>query len=272
MPKIKKAAIRKNFLSIVVPVYNQEQTIRKDLARINQVLAETRFSYEIIAVIDGKAVDHSYREAKKLKFPSLRVIGYQKNRGKGYAVRFGMARCKGDKIAFIDSGMDIDPNGISMILEHMEWYNADIVVGSKRHPVSQVKYPPLRKVYSWGYQILVRILFGLKIRDTQAGLKIARREVLEKVLPRLLVKRFAFDVELLSVANYLGFRRIYEAPIKLDRERFDFSSTIRFQTVLEMLTDTAAIFYRLRILRYYRDGNKSKWKFDKDLNFRVNVG
>jgi len=267
-----KVAIKKNFLSVVVPIYKQEKTIKKDLTRIDQVLAKTRFPYEIIAVIDGKTVDHSYQRAKRLKIPSLKVIGYQDNRGKGYAVRFGMARCRGDKIAFIDSGMDIDPNGISMILEHMEWYGADIIVGSKRHPASQVEYPLLRKIYSLGYQFLVRLLFGLKIRDTQAGLKVARREVLEKVLPRLLVKRFAFDVELLSVANYLGFRRIYEAPIKLDRERFDFSSTIRFQTILEMLTDTAAIFYRLRILRYYRDGNRRKWKFDKDLNFRVNIG
>jgi len=267
-----KVTIKKDFISVVVPVYKQEKTIKKDLTRINRVLAKTRFPHEIIAVIDGKTIDHSYQQAKRLKIPSLKVIGYQDNRGKGYAVRFGMARCRGDKIAFIDSGMDIDPNGISMILEHMEWYGADIIVGSKRHPASQVEYPLLRKIYSLGYQFLVRILFGLKIRDTQAGLKIFKRGVLEKVLPRLLVKRFAFDVELLSVANYLGFRRIYEAPIKLDRERFDFSSTIRFQTVLEMLTDTAAIFYRLRILHYYRDGNKRKWKFDKDLNFRVNIG
>ena len=216
---VPKVAIKKNLISVIVPIYKQEKTIRKDLTRINRVLAKTRFSYEIIAVVDGKSVDGSFKETIKLKLPKVRVIGYKNNHGKGYAVRFGMAKSKGDKIAFIDSGMDIDPNGLSMMLEHMEWYNADIIVGSKRHPASQVEYPLLRKIYSLGYQSLVRVLFGLKIRDTQTGLKVARREVLEKVLPRLLVKRFAFDVELLSVANYLGFKRIYETPIKLDPDR-----------------------------------------------------
>jgi hypothetical protein len=135
-----------------------------------------------------------------------------------------------------------------------------------------VEYPFLRKIYSLGYQILVRLLFGLKLRDTQAGLKIFRRPVLERVLPRLLVKRFAFDVELLAVANRLGFKRIYEAPIKIDPKRFTFTSTIRSKTVWEMLIDTLAVFYRLKILHYYDDGNKRKWRYDPDLNFRVNIG
>jgi len=267
-----KLLIKKDFVSVIVPIYKQEKTIKKDLERINQVLSQTRFDYEIIAVVDGKKIDHSFKEAKKLKLPKIKVVGYQDNYGKGYAVRFGMARSKGDKIAFIDAGMDIDPNGLSMILEHMEWYDADIIVGSKRHPASQVKYPILRKIYSLGYQILVRILFGLKIKDTQTGLKVFKRKVLVAVLPRLLIKRFAFDVELLAVAHRLGFKRIYEAPVKIDSERFKLSSTIKFKTIFEMLLDTAAIFYRLKILRYYDDNNKRKWRYDKELNFRVNIG
>ena len=267
-----KKKVRKNFLSVVVPVYKQEKTIREDLAQINRALEKSRFDYEIIAVVDGTSIDNSFKEAKKLKLPKIRVVGYPDNCGKGYAVRYGMARSQGDRVAFIDAGMDIDPNGLSLILEHMEWYDADIIVGSKRHPASQVEYPFLRKIYSLGYQTFTRVLFGLKIRDTQVGLKIFKREVLEKTLPRLLVKKFAFDVELLAVANYLGFKKIYEAPIRLNRERFVFSSTIKFKTVYEMFLDTLAVFYRLRILRYYRDGNSRKWKYDKNLDFRINVG
>lgn len=266
--------MRKNssLLSVIVPVYKQERTIRADLRQIDQALRKTRFSYEIIAVVDGKKIDRSYQEAKKLKISSLRVVGYPDNRGKGYAVRYGMARSRGDKIAFIDAGMDIDPNGISMILEHMEWYGADAIIGSKRHPASRVDYPLLRRFYSFWYHFLVRLLFGLKLTDTQTGLKVFKRKVLEKVLPRLLVKRFAFDVELLAVAHYLGFKRIYEAPVKLNKKRFQFSSTIKFRDGFQALWDTLAVFYRLRILRYYRDGNKRKWHYDKNLDFRVNIG
>lgn len=258
-------------LSVIVPAYKQEKTIRKDLLRIKGVLEQIRYDYEIVCVVDGKE-DRTFQNAKKVAGRRVKVVGYQENKGKGYAVRFGMARSRGDLVAFIDAGMDIDPNGISMVLEHMEWYEADIIVGSKRHPASQVEYPFLRRIYSLGYQILVRLLFNLKIRDTQAGLKIFRRKVLEKVLPRLLVKKFAFDVELLAVAHRLGFRRIYEAPIKIDKNRFQFSSTIKWKTVFQMLIDTLAVFYRLRILHYYDDHNRRRWRYDPDLNFRVNIG
>jgi glycosyltransferase involved in cell wall biosynthesis len=189
-----------------------------------------------------------------------------------------MARAKGDYIAFIDAGMEINPNGISMLLEHMEWYDADIIVGSKRHPASKTNLTPLRKIYSWGYYLGVKFLFGLKVRDTQAGLKIFKRKVLEKVLPRLLVKEFAFDVELLAVAHHLGFRRIFEAPVELD---LDFSDGSKFKkqyfpffnkSIRGMLVDTIAIFYRLHVLRYYDDKSKRRWKYDKELDMRVNTG
>ncbi len=263
---------RKIDLSVIVPVYKQEKTIGVDLRQINRALSQTRFAYEIIAVVDGKKIDRSFEEAKKVRLSCLRVIGYPDNRGKGYAVRYGMARARGKRVAFIDAGMDIDPNGISMILEHMEWYGADIIVGSKRHPASQVDYPLLRRFYSFSYHFLVRLLFGLRLKDTQTGLKVFRREVLEKVLPRLLVKRFAFDVELLAVARYLGFKKIYEAPVKLNKKRFQFSSTIKFRDGFWALWDTLAIFYRLKILRYYRDGNRRRWRYDKNLKMRINIG
>jgi len=262
---------KSRLISVVVPAYRQEKTIVEDIKRIREALEKMRFDYEIIVVVDG-FVDKTYQRAKKLRLKKVKVVGYPTNKGKGYAVRYGMVRTKGDLVAFIDAGMDIDPNGLAMILEHMEWYQADIIVGSKRHPASQVEYPFLRKIYSLGYQILIWFLFGLKVKDTQTGLKIFKREVLEKVLPRLLVKRFAFDVELLAVAYRLGFRRIYEAPVKIDPQKFKFTSTIRFKTVWEMLIDTLAVFYRLHILRYYDDANKRKWRYDPELDFKINIG
>ena len=71
-------------------------------------------------------------------------------------------------------------------------YSPDIILGSKRHPLSEVEYPFLRRVYSWGYQQVVRLGFRLNIKDTQTGIKLVRRDVLSAVLPRMLEKRFAF--------------------------------------------------------------------------------
>lgn len=276
MKRQKAAKKPLRLVSVIVPAFRQEKTIYKDLQRIRLVLSKLRYRSELICVVDGM-IDKTFERAKKVskKFRNVKVVGYDFNHGKGYAVRFGMAKSRGDVIAFIDSGMDLDPNGLSMLLEHFEWYKADVMVGSKRHPVSKVDYPWQRRIMSFGYQIMVRLLFGLKIRDTQVGLKVFRREVLEKVLPRLLVKTYAFDIEILSVANYLGFKRIFEAPVEL---RLDFggSSVLTSQKVLRtlflMLVETLAVYYRLKILRYYSDRSSRKWKYDPDLNFRVNVG
>ena len=261
-----------HLLSVVIPAVKQETTIARDLRRIERVLKQIRYDYEIICVVDGK-IDQTFQNAKKIRSKKVMVIGYQNNKGKGHAVRYGIARTKGDIIAFIDAGMDLDPNGLSMLLEHFEWYRADIIVGSKRHPVSQVDYPWQRRILSWGYQILVWVLFGLKVRDTQVGMKFFKRRVLEDVLPRLLVKRFAFDIEMLAVAHSLGYKRIYEAPIRLEWEQgMSVLSKSLWRTLYNMLWDTAAVFYRLRILRYYDDHNKRRWAYDPDLNFKVNVG
>jgi len=261
--------MEKKLLTVIVPAYKQERTIVKDLQNIEQVLKQIRYDYELICVVDGK-VDRTFEKAKKLSSSKIKVIAYEQNHGKGYAVRYGMARAKGDLIAFIDSGMDINPNGISMLLEHMVWYDSDVVVGSIRHSASKViGYPLKRKVFSIGYHLLTRSLFGLRITDSQRGVKIFKREVLEKVLPRLLVKRFAFDIEILAVAHRLGFKKIHDGPVEMDARRFRYSS-ITTATVASMFLDTMAIFYRLNILRYYDSKNRRKWTCDPDLYFRTN--
>lgn len=271
MPKQGTKSADQQLLSIVIPAYRQEKTIARDVENISATLSEGLFhyDYEIIVVVDGK-VDHTFEEARKVTSPKVQVVGYAHNHGKGYAVRYGMARAKGDLVAFLDAGLDISPRGIMMLLAHMEWYNADIIVGSKRHPVSQVNYPWQRRLLSFLSQILIKVLFNLNIKDTQSGLKIFRRKVLEDVLPRLLVKKYAMDIEILAVARYLGFRRIYEAPIEVHFD--ETSSSVGWRAIFYTLWDTLAIFYRLRILHYYNSDNQRKWIYDPDLNFRVNVG
>ena len=260
-----------HFLSVVLPAYKQEKTIIKDIRRIQEVLEQLRYDYEIVVVVDG-FTDRTFKKAKELKSAKIKIVGYKTNRGKGYAVRYGMARAKGNLVAFIDAGMDINPQGIPLLLEHMLWYNSDVIVGSIRHSASKViGYPLKRKIYSWGYHFLTKHLFGLHITDSQRGLKIFKREVLEKVLPRLLVKQFAFDIEILAVARRLGFKKIHDGPVEMDARKMKYSS-VRANTVWSMLLDTLAVFYRLRILRYYDNQNKRQWRYDPELNFKVNVG
>ncbi len=263
---------RHKLLSLIIPVYRQEKTIQQDLRSILGELELLAHPYEVIVVIDG-AEDQSFSEARKIPSPYLSVVGYKTNHGKGYAVRYGMAKSHGDIIGFLDAGGDIRADGLSMMLAHYHWYNADIIVGSKRHPVSKVRYPKERKFLSWVYQMIIKLLFNLSIRDSQVGMKLFRRKTLEDVLPRLLVKKFAFDIEILAVANHLGYTRIYEAPVELDFSgASSITSTSFLRVVFNTLWDTLAVFYRLRLVHYYDTINKRRWRFDPELNFRVNVG
>jgi glycosyltransferase involved in cell wall biosynthesis len=244
-------------LSVIIPAYKQEKTIVKDVKAMMKSLDTTGYNYEIIIVVDGM-VDNTLQYVKEIKSSKVRALGYAKNQGKGHAVRYGMMHAKGDIIGFIDAGMDIHPAGFNMLLNHMEWYNADIIVGSKLHPASKVNYPLWRKILSRGYRLLTRMLFGFKVRDTQVGIKFFKRKVITDVLPRLLVKTYAFDIEFLAVAYSLGYQRIYEAPIEINFTRGSITKMNMWRVVFWMLWDTFAVFYRLKIMRYYHNPKFSK--------------
>lgn len=239
-------------LSVVVPAYKQEKTIVEDIKNIAETLDSLTVTYEIIVVVDGMH-DKTYSRALKLKSNKIKVLGYKNNQGKGHAVRYGMMHAKGDVIGFIDAGMDIHPVGFSMLLNHMQWYNADVIVGSKLHSASKVNYPFYRKILSWGYRLFTATLFGFKVRDTQVGLKFFKRAVILDVLPRLLVKTYAFDIEILAVAHALGYKRIFEAPVEIDFKSgtSTIASSKLWHIIFMMLWETVSVFYRLHIIKYY---------------------
>jgi glycosyltransferase involved in cell wall biosynthesis len=232
-------------LSIIMPMYNSKDIKKNIHAAINS-LNEVTKDYEIILVNDG-STNNCFQEARELKNKKLRVVGYNKNKGKGSAIKYGFNFVRGDYVAFIDSGGDINPRQLKQFIEIIEKEHADIVIGSKRHPNSKIHYPLLRRIMSRTYQTLNSILFNLKVQDTQVGIKLFKKKVLNKIMPKIAIKRFAFDLELLVLASKYNFK-IVDAPVII---KYRFTSTINFSAVFCMLLDTAAIFYRLKILEYY---------------------
>ena len=239
-------------LSVVVPVHNGGPAIVENVGVIRRATAGELApeELELIVVSDGSIDGTAERLLAARSDVAMRVIHYDRNLGKGYAVKLGCLAAHGSWIALVDADLDLDPASVPDYLERGRADGLDLVVGSKRHPESIVSYPRSRRIASWCYQQLNRVLFSLDVRDTQVGLKVFRREVAEEVVPLLLVKQFAFDLELLAVAHALGYERIEERPIRLEY-RFT-GSDVRSRAVVRALLDTAAIFYRLRILRTYQ--------------------
>jgi glycosyltransferase involved in cell wall biosynthesis len=237
-------------LSILMPAYNEASSIAENVGETVQTMHALGINFEIVVIDDGSldGTDAAASSALRQWPDHVRVVRCTRNEGKGNALICGASYSRGDYVAFLDADMDLHPEQLASFFAVMEADGADAVIGSKFHPNSIVDYPVLRRIYSFFYYVLVRTLFGLPVRDTQTGIKLFKRPVLDRVLPRILVKRFAFDLELLANVHHFGYR-IAEAPVSVNFKRV--CSRLRLPAVWNVFVDTLAIFYRMRILRYY---------------------
>ena len=234
-------------VSIVVPYYNPGNRLRTTVEDMVRVLDASGMTFEIITVSDG-STDGSPFTLEGFPESVVRRVTFATNVGKGHALRVGLGMGRGRYLGFIDADGDISPELLAPFVSIMQSQQPDIIIGSKRHPDSSVHYPPLRRLYSWGYQHLIGLLFRLHVKDTQVGIKLVDRKVIADVLPLLRESRFALDLELLVLARRLGYTRIVEAPVRI-RERF--GSTISLKAVWLLLVDTLALFIRYSVRHEY---------------------
>jgi glycosyltransferase involved in cell wall biosynthesis len=237
-------------VSILMPAFNESENIDRNIREVVETFTNFADEFELILVDDGSSDDTYLYAARALaEFPDVvRVVRYDQNEGKGNALVAGASYVRGEYVVFLDADMDLHPSQLPVFFEIMERENADAVIGSKWHPQSHVQYPTIRRFYSLGYFALTRLLFGLPLRDTQTGLKLFRTKLIRDVIPRVLSKRFAYDVELLAVAHRRGYR-IADAPVRLEFQRT--LGRLRLNAVWRTFLDTLAVFYRLNLLHYY---------------------
>ena len=234
-------------LSLVMPAYNEEDSVDLVIERVDAVVRRLGLRYELIVVDDGSVDSTRIRVRDYARNNGhVKVVGYNNNVGKGFALRTGFSHAVGDMVVFMDSDADVDPEQVGRYVIALK--EADVVVASKWHPQSKVDTPLIRRILSHGFNVLVKLLVGLRLSDTQAGLKAIRRSAFMSVFPRLSVKRYAFDVELLALADLLGLK-VAELPINI-RLRSLFS----FREVWRMFIDLLGIAYRLRVKKWYQRG------------------
>ena len=237
----------KPMVSIVMPIYRLSRLVRYSVKAVEMVMESTGLSYEIIVVDDGSP-DDTYTHAQSVaKNPSVKVLRLPRNMGKGFALIHGFLRSRGEIVVFFDGDLDIDPRQITLLINALQRSGADIAITSKWHPQSRTIATPLRKLLSKAFYMLVRLLLGLRVSDTQTGAKAFRRKVLEDVVRHLTVKRYAFDIELLTAAIARGYR-VVEVPALW---RIKLVSRFKAKEIARMFIDLLAVTYRHRIKRQY---------------------
>ncbi len=192
-------------LSIVVPIYNESQTIGKLLEKIVEIQQEK----EILVVDDG-STDGTREILDSIRHPEIRIFRHSENRGKGAAVRTGFANCSGEIVVIQDADLDQDLNIIYQLVQPVLSDGAQMVYGSRFLDGR----PKMKWVNYWANKFLsflTRFLYGSKITDVETCFKVFRADVLRNIA--LEGNGFEFEVEVTAKALKKGFK-IHEVPIK----------------------------------------------------------
>lgn len=231
-------------ISIIMPAHELEDSIEQAVERVKRTVETLTDDYEIIVVDDGSNDGTYLRALNHYRNPRVKVLRHKYNRGKGAAIKTGVKYATKQYIILLDADMEIDPRDMRRLVEGLKFY--DLVVCSKRHPESVYRAPLVRKVLSFAFNVLVKLFLGIRFGDTQTGFKAFRAGIFRRIMDVVIVKRYAYDVEVLAVANLLGLRAL-EAPVRIVQR-----SMFRFGEALRMFWDVLGVTYRLKVKRWYQ--------------------
>jgi len=237
------------YLSIVVPAYNEEKRIENPLDRVVRYLRDHYDQWELIYSDDG-STDGTYEKLRKLQevYPEIEVVRSAKNRGKGSAVRAGMLAASGNIILFSDADFSTPIEETKRLFAYLQ-NGYDIAIGSRGLSDSNVEVHQAwpREMMGKIFNTFLRSLLPLEFMDTQCGFKMFTRKAANVILPRMHLDGFAFDVEMLIIAQ-VNRLRIAEVPV-VWRNVLE-SRVHPIRNSLEMLRDVLKVRYRLGMNLY----------------------
>lgn len=222
-------------ISVVLPAYQLGSVIAANVERVAAILEP--LSAEIIVVDDG-STDQTRSEALQAtaSLSKASVLSHPVNRGKGQALFTGARVATGDLIVFLDADLDLPPEQLPDLLAGMG--DTDVLVGAKRDSMAAGRYPVIRRLLSRLFSLATVGLFRLTVTETQTGLKIFRREVLEKVVPQMRIDGYAYDLEMLVRAQRAGFK-LTQTPVELGPGAS--TASLRGSMLWQMARDTARL-------------------------------
>jgi dolichyl-phosphate beta-glucosyltransferase len=238
------------YLSVIIPAYNEEKNIEQTIRSIFNYLKLKNIEHEILVVIDG-STDNTKSIVKSLipEIPTLNLISFKENRGKGYVVKMGMIKAKGDFKLFTDAD---NSTSIDNIEKMMPYFNKgyDVVIASIGVTGKQIlkgSEPLWRKLFGKLGNLYIRLLVTPGIYDTQRGFKIFTVKAADKIFPKLTIERWGFDVEVLALANKFGFK-IKEVPVVWQNNIN--TSHVKLSAYFQVLLEVLKIKWNLLINKY----------------------
>lgn len=229
-------------LSIVMPAYNEEANVADAVERVSAAAQQLGMDYEIILVNDGSR-DRTGEIARELaqRIPHFRLVEHYPNRGYGGALKAGFVAATHELIAFVPADNQFDFAEVTRLLEHLD--RADIVSGYRVRRQDSF----IRKLNAWGWNTVVRLLFGYLCHDIDCGFKVFRREILDRV--HLVSNGAMIDTELLAGAKARSYR-IAEAPVTHLPRVAGRPTGANIRVILRAFRDLAR--FRLRLSRELR--------------------
>jgi dolichyl-phosphate beta-glucosyltransferase len=199
---------------VIIPTYNEGGRIQSNLEKVVDYLSPISSQSEVIVVDDGSTDDTLKQVALAAhQDPRIRLLPFSTNRGKGFVVRQGVLEARGDAVLFTDADLSTPVEEIEKGLAGLE-EGYPVVIASRRHPDSVIALPQNRARDAIGrlFNLVVRTLLSLRLRDTQCGFKCFSREAARKIFSLARIDGYAFDVEIIIIARRLGYR-IKEIPV-----------------------------------------------------------
>jgi len=238
------------FLSIVIPAYNEALRLGSTLEKARRYLESRNYSGELIVVDDG-STDRTadLLEEMQRHRPAVRVLRNERNCGKGFSVRRGVLEARGELVLFTDADLSAPIEETNKLLAALESSGADAAVGSRalQRRLIGVHQPWWREWAGRAFNRLVRLFTGLKIRDTQCGLKLFRRTPTHRAFELQRVTGFGFDPEVLFLIERLG-GKVVEVPVRWNDNP---ASKVRFlRDATRMLVDLVTLRWRALTGRY----------------------
>lgn len=231
-------------ISLCIPMYNEASIIEQTALTVSRYMKENFDDYEILFSNDGSK-DGCDEIVKNLNLPNVRVTGYEKNRGKGCAIRTAMLEATGDIIMFTDADLAYGTDVIRRVYDEMlSQQEADLLLGSRNlNKDGYEGYTFTRRLASKLYIKVLCVVGGFKLSDSQCGCKAFRAEAAKKIFSRCEVDGFAFDFEaILWAINYK--MKIIEMPVKVINHR---ESKIKvFEDAIKMLKDLRRMRKRIK--------------------------